>query len=82
MLFNQDDLQIKLGDFLMMQNGQPQPFDRAAASNYLGQAALGEYLKDDTVTIAISVGNGSGSGKAWGCDLSYGYVKINAEYTT
>ena len=81
-LFNQDDLQIQLGDFLMMQNGQPQPFDRDAASNYLRQAALGAYLKEDTVTIAVGVGNGAGSGQAWGCDLSYDYVKINAEYTT
>jgi glutamate N-acetyltransferase/amino-acid N-acetyltransferase len=81
-LFNQDDLQIQLGDFLMMQNGQPQSFDRSAASNYLRQAALGAYLKDDTVTIAVGVGNGTGSGQAWGCDLSYDYVKINAEYTT
>lgn len=81
-LFNQDDLQIQLGDFLMMQNGQPQPFDRDAASNYLRQAALGAYLKEDTVTIAVGVGNGVGSGQAWGCDLSYDYVKINAEYTT
>jgi len=81
-LFNQDDLQIQLGDFLMMQNGQPQSFDRSAASNYLRQAALGAYLKEDTVTIAVGVGNGTGSGQAWGCDLSYDYVKINAEYTT
>ena len=81
-LFNQDHLQIKLGEFLMMQNGQPQPFDRAAASNYLRQAALGAYLKEDTVAIAVSVGDGSGFGTAWGCDLSYDYVKINAEYTT
>jgi glutamate N-acetyltransferase/amino-acid N-acetyltransferase len=27
-------------------------------------------------------GRGGGSGKAWGCDLSYKYVEINAEYTT
>ncbi|MBD2073309.1 bifunctional ornithine acetyltransferase/N-acetylglutamate synthase [Phormidium sp. FACHB-592] len=81
-LFNQDDLQIQLGDFLMMQNGQPQSFDRDAASNYMRQAALGAYLKEDTVTIALRIGNGTGSGQAWGCDLSYDYVKINAEYTT
>ncbi len=80
--FDQEELQIKLGDFLMMENGQPQPFDRAAASAYLKQAAAGAYLKEDTVLISISIGNGSGSGKAWGCDLSYDYVKINAEYTT
>ena len=32
--------------------------------------------------ITVCVGNGSGNGIAWGCDLSYDYVKINAEYTT
>ncbi|MEL6352221.1 MAG: bifunctional ornithine acetyltransferase/N-acetylglutamate synthase [Cyanobacteria bacterium J06627_28] len=34
------------------------------------------------VTITLSVGDGPGKGQAWGCDLSYDYVKINAEYTT
>ncbi|NES68747.1 MAG: bifunctional ornithine acetyltransferase/N-acetylglutamate synthase, partial [Okeania sp. SIO2D1] len=80
--FEQEQLQIKLGDFLMMENGQPLDFDRAAASEYLKQRAAGEYLKDDTVLISVKVGDGVGSGKAWGCDLSYDYVKINAEYTT
>jgi glutamate N-acetyltransferase / amino-acid N-acetyltransferase len=80
--FNQDDLQIKLGSFLMMDQGQPQPFDRVAANAYLKQAAAGTYLQDDTVLIALSVGDGVGVGTAWGCDLSYDYVKINAEYTT
>jgi glutamate N-acetyltransferase/amino-acid N-acetyltransferase len=81
-IFNQEDLQIKLGDFLMMENCQPIAFDRQAASNYLKQAAEGAYLQDDTVLIAVCVGNGSGTGLAWGCDLSYDYVRINAEYTT
>jgi glutamate N-acetyltransferase / amino-acid N-acetyltransferase len=80
--FDQQDLRIQLGNFLLMENGQPLPFDRPAASNYLKTAAAGAYLKEDTVLIAVSIGNGSGSGKAWGCDLSYDYVKINAEYTT
>ncbi|MBW4678960.1 MAG: bifunctional ornithine acetyltransferase/N-acetylglutamate synthase [Microcoleus vaginatus WJT46-NPBG5] len=80
--FEQENLRIQLGDFLLMENGQPLPFDRAAASNYMKQAAAGAYLKEDTVLISVSVGNGAGSGTAWGCDLSYDYVKINAEYTT
>jgi glutamate N-acetyltransferase/amino-acid N-acetyltransferase len=80
--FNQEDLQIKLGDFLMMEHGQPQLFDRAAANAYLKKAAEGAYLKDDTVLISVKVGSGPGTGTAWGCDLSYDYVKINAEYTT
>ncbi|MFN6485123.1 MULTISPECIES: bifunctional ornithine acetyltransferase/N-acetylglutamate synthase [unclassified Nostoc] len=80
--FEQENLQIKLGNFLMLENGQPLQFDRAAASAYLKKAALGAYLQEDTVSISVNVGNGYGSGKAWGCDLSYDYVKINAEYTT
>jgi glutamate N-acetyltransferase/amino-acid N-acetyltransferase len=80
--FDQGDLRIQLGEFLLMEHGQPLPFDRPAASNYLKQATQGEYLKTDTVNIDISVGHGPGQGIAWGCDFSYDYVRINAEYTT
>ncbi|MQL82854.1 hypothetical protein Taro_015336 [Colocasia esculenta] len=76
--FNINDLRVSLGDILLMNNGQPLPFDRYAASTYLKEA--GQI--HGTVNIDISVGNGHGSSKAWGCDLSYDYVKINAEYTT
>jgi glutamate N-acetyltransferase / amino-acid N-acetyltransferase len=80
--FEQEHLKIELGDFLLLENGQPQNFDRSAASEYMKKAASGTYLKEDTVVISVSIGNGTGIGTAWGCDLSYDYVKINAEYTT
>ncbi|MEM6426982.1 MAG: bifunctional ornithine acetyltransferase/N-acetylglutamate synthase [Cyanobacteria bacterium P01_D01_bin.128] len=80
--FDQGELRVQLGNILLMENGQPLAFDRPAASDYLKTAAAGEYLKSDTVAIAIQVGSGMGHGVAWGCDLSYDYVKINAEYTT
>ncbi|XP_061339449.1 arginine biosynthesis bifunctional protein ArgJ, chloroplastic isoform X1 [Gastrolobium bilobum] len=76
--FHQNLLRVELGDILLMDAGEPQLFDRGAASSYLRKA--GET--HDTVRIQISVGNGPGRGQAWGCDLSYDYVKINAEYTT
>ncbi|XP_057423326.1 arginine biosynthesis bifunctional protein ArgJ, chloroplastic isoform X1 [Lotus japonicus] len=76
--FNQNLLRVELGDILLMDGGEPQSFDRDAASSYLKRA--GE--SHGTVRIQISVGNGPGSGQAWGCDLSYDYVKINAEYTS
>ncbi|KAL3628603.1 hypothetical protein CASFOL_027649 [Castilleja foliolosa] len=76
--FDQNKLRISLGDIQLMNNGQPLSFDRAAASSYL--RTTGE--KHGTVVIQISIGDGPGSGQAWGCDLSYDYVKINAEYTT
>ncbi len=103
--FEQEELRIQLGDFLLMEKGQPLEFDRQAASIYLKENAAASSLPkdvvatdnsndlnvdrntvtqriDDPVIIAVSVGNGKGEGKAWGCDLSYDYVKINAEYTT
>ncbi len=104
--FEQGDLKIKLGTFLLMEKGQPLEFDRKAASNYLKETAEASSLPkdivatnnsndltidrnavttqriDNPVIIEVSVGNGKGEGKAWGCDLSYDYVKINAEYTT
>jgi len=80
--FNQEDLKIQIGHLTLMEHGQPQEFDRAIANQYLQQAAVGAYLEEDTVAITLSVGDGKGQGKAWGCDLSYDYVRINAEYTT
>lgn len=76
--FNVNELQLLLGDIPLMRNGQPLSFDRVEASSYLKQAGQSH----GTVNIHISIGNGKGFGKAWGCDLSYDYVKINAEYTT
>ena len=81
-MFHADELRIQLGDFLLMENGQPLPFHRDGAVCYLQQAAAGAYLQEDTVLIAVCIGRGAGTGVAWGCDLSYDYVRINAEYTT
>ncbi|NJN74255.1 MAG: bifunctional ornithine acetyltransferase/N-acetylglutamate synthase [Limnothrix sp. RL_2_0] len=80
--FKQEELRIALGEIQLMNKGQPLEFDRDAASQYLKDRAAGEYFVDDTVLISVSVGDGEGAGIAWGCDLSYDYVKINAEYTT
>ena len=80
--FDQNNLVVSLGNIPLMAFGQPIEFDRTTASDYLKAAKQGEYLKTDTVLISVNVGNGGGGGIAWGCDLSYDYVKINAEYTT
>ncbi|MCL7474891.1 MAG: bifunctional ornithine acetyltransferase/N-acetylglutamate synthase [Methanosarcinales archaeon] len=43
---------------------------------------LKEIMNSEEVIINVDLGLGSESAKAWGCDLSYDYVRINAEYTT
>ena len=41
-----------------------------------------EILLEKEIEIIISVGNGEGCAVAWGCDLTYDYVKINGDYRT
>ena len=43
---------------------------------------LSSYLQGDEVLIHVSLRIGSGTARAWGCDLTDGYVRINADYTT
>jgi glutamate N-acetyltransferase / amino-acid N-acetyltransferase len=47
-----------------------------------GLAQLGKYMSGDTVLIRASLGIADGSFTVYGCDLSDGYVRINADYTT
>lgn len=66
-------VQIRLGPITVFQAGVPVQFDKAAAV---------EYLKQSTVKIDVDLGLGACFATAWGCDLTYNYVKINAEYST
>ena len=41
-----------------------------------------EILLEKEITIAVNLNDGEYSSKAWGCDLTYDYVKINGDYRT
>ena len=71
--FDPDAVALWIGPHQLMQSGQPLTFDRDAAS---------AVLREETVVIRIRLGDGPGQGRAWGCDLSDQYVRINADYTT
>ena len=47
-----------------------------------GLSELSQYMKGDDVLIHVSLNNGQGVATVWGCDLTDGYVRINADYTT
>ena len=80
--FDPEEVSLWIGDHHLMESGQPLDFDRPAASIYLQQRSEGRYLDNDTVLIRLRIGSGPGEGRAWGCDLSDQYVRINADYTT
>ena len=80
--FDPEAVALWLGPHQLMANGEPLNFDRPTASLYLQTKGSGKYLESDQVDIHLVVGSGSGVGRAWGCDLSAEYVRINADYTT
>lgn len=70
---NPETVDIRLGDILVLSGSRPVPFDEDEAL---------AYLKGDTVNIFVALHNGKGEATAWGCDLTYDYVRINAAYRT
>ncbi|GLB58883.1 bifunctional ornithine acetyltransferase/N-acetylglutamate synthase [Cytobacillus sp. NCCP-133] len=64
---------ISIGPIEMLKNSVPQAFSEEDAK---------EYLSNQSIQISVNLHTGNGIGKAWGCDLSYDYVKINASYRT
>ena len=63
---------IRFGD----QEVYPSPVDAD------GLARLSSYMRGDEVLIHVSLGTGTREATVWGCDLTDGYVRINADYTT
>ncbi|MBQ2385644.1 MAG: bifunctional ornithine acetyltransferase/N-acetylglutamate synthase [Clostridia bacterium] len=61
------------GEITVCKNGASVPFSEEIAK---------EILLESEIQIIIGVGKGSGSAVAWGCDLTYDYVKINGDYRT
>ena len=50
--------------------------------NEQGLSELSAYMKGADVRIHVSLNTGSTEATVWGCDLTDGYVRINADYTT
>ncbi|CAM3530782.1 bifunctional glutamate N-acetyltransferase/amino-acid acetyltransferase ArgJ [Marinicrinis lubricantis] len=69
-----EKVDIAVGDFKVLEQSAPVPFDDDAACEYLKVA--------DLVHIQVDLNDGPGSAVAWGCDLTYEYVRINAAYRT
>lgn len=53
---------------------------RSGAGVEFSEEKAAEILSADEIFINISLNSGNASAKAWGCDLTYDYVKINGDY--
>lgn len=69
---NRDTLSIAFGGIWTAKNGLPvEGYD---------ENPVAEHLKGQEIDIAIDLGLGEGRASVWTCDLTHGYISINADY--
>ncbi|SFC78802.1 bifunctional glutamate N-acetyltransferase/amino-acid acetyltransferase ArgJ [Tropicimonas isoalkanivorans] len=69
---DRDRLTIRFGDILVAENGW-------VAESYT-EAAGAAYMKQPELVLSVDLGLGHGAFTAWTCDLTHGYISINADY--
>ena len=74
-VFDQNDVEL----FFESENGRLQVFDKGTPIAFDEELAV-NILSAPEVTIYVDMHEGNEEATAWGCDLTYDYVKINADY--
>ena len=74
-IFDQNDVEL----FFESANGKIEVFHMGTPLDFDEDKAL-QIMKADAVTVLVDMHEGNESATAWGCDLTYDYVKINADY--
>ena len=69
---DRDRLSIRFGDVQVAKNG-------FRGEGYSEEAAAA-HMKGQNIIIGVDIGIGSGSATVWTCDLTHGYISINADY--
>ena len=70
--FDQERLSIRIGDQRAACGGVADPaFDEPAAAR---------HMRRSEIEIAVEIGAGPGTATVWTCDLTHGYIEINADY--
>jgi glutamate N-acetyltransferase/amino-acid N-acetyltransferase len=69
---DRDLITIRFGDVLVAKNGWVAP-------SY-SEAAGAAYMKQSNLVIGVDLGLGAGAATMWTCDLTHGYITINADY--
>ena len=69
---DRDRLSIRFGESLVAQNGM-------AVDGY-DEAPVAAHLEGQEIDIGVDLGLASGRATIWTCDLTHGYISINADY--
>lgn len=78
--YSETDIDVnKLDIYLASRAGKIQTYKGGLNLNFSEEKAA-EILKEDEIEILIELNSGTAAATAWGCDLTYDYVKINGDY--
>ena len=69
---DRDHLSIYFGDVLVAENGWVSPA--------YSEDAGADYMKNDHIVVKVDLGLGTSTCTMWTCDLTHGYITINADY--
>ncbi|MEM8774323.1 MAG: bifunctional glutamate N-acetyltransferase/amino-acid acetyltransferase ArgJ [Pseudomonadota bacterium] len=69
---DRDKLAIWFGEILVAKDGWVNP--------EYSEAAAADYMTEQELEIRVDLGLGGGTAVAWTCDLTHGYISINADY--
>ena len=69
---DRDQLSIAMGGVVIARDGQ-------RVADY-DETPVAEHMKGQEITIAVNAGVGDGAAVVWTCDLTHGYISINADY--
>lgn len=67
-------------ELVVIRFGEQEVYPRPVDERDLGR--LSDYMKGSDITIHVGLATGDQTATVWGCDLTDGYVRINADYTT
>ena len=73
--FDQNDVEL----FFVSKAGKLQVFDKGVPLSFDEELAK-KIMEEKEVTVFVDMHEGDAEATAWGCDLTYDYVKINADY--
>jgi glutamate N-acetyltransferase/amino-acid N-acetyltransferase len=71
--FDPDGTSVSIGGLML--------FEKGRAIHFSEQEAI-EILKKDDITVTVDFGSGEYGETVWTCDMSHGYIDINAHYRT
>jgi glutamate N-acetyltransferase/amino-acid N-acetyltransferase len=70
--FQSDAISIDIGGYAVARDGM-------RIADY-DETPIAAHMTGQMIDLAVTIGTGDGTARVWTCDLTHGYISINADY--